>query len=152
MAFIFPFTELTYYFGAKFCLNADSLPLRALYFHQLLPLVKFYQNNVYLIFIVMIVVFLNAASGKLPLTKYTRFNIIQAILLDIICSCLGSIYTFLPIIVRESIFGAAFINFFYLGMVLLILYCCFMIIYYRYPKIPIISEAAKLQIQRGYIE
>jgi hypothetical protein len=30
------------------------------------------------------------------------------------------------------------------------IYACVLIIFYRYPSIPILSEAARLQVQRGY--
>ena len=98
----------------------------------------------------MIGIFIGCSRGSLPLTKYARFNVIQAILLNIICSCIGSIYTFLPVVLRESVIGAIIANFLYLGLVLLILYSSVLIFYGRYPKIPVISEAAKIQVQRSY--
>lgn len=150
LAFFFPFIELSYYFGAKVFLSTESLLLKMFYINNIQKLTTFYQNNVYLIFIVMIAIFIGCSRGSLPLTKYARFNIIQAILLNIICSCIGSIYTFLPIVMRESLIGAVLANFIYLGVILLIIYSSILIYFGRYPKIPIISEAAKLQVQRGY--
>ena len=97
----------------------------------------------------MIWVFISCSRGTFPLTKYARFNIIQAILLNIICSCLGVTFAFLPTVIRESIFGVVFANFLYLGLIILIAYSSLLILYGRYPKIPVISEAAKLQVQRG---
>ena len=150
LAFIFPFIELSFYFGAKVFLSTESLLLKVFYLNNIQKLTLFYQNNVYLIFIVMIAIFMGCARGSLPLTKFARFNIIQAILLNIICSCIGSIYTFLPIVLRESVIGLVLANFLYLGLVLLIVYSSILIFFGRYPKIPVISEAAKLQVQRGY--
>jgi len=150
LAFIFPFIELSYYFGAKVFLSTESLLLKIFYINNIQKLTAFYQDNVYVIFILMIAIFIGCSRGSLPLSKYARFNIIQAILLNIICSCLGSIYTFLPIVLRESFIGAVLANFFYLGLILLIVYSSILIFYGRYPKIPVISEAAKLQVQRGY--
>jgi len=150
MAFIFPFIELSYYFGAKVFLSTESILLKIFYINNIQKLTAFYQDNVYVIFILMIAIFIGCSRGSLPLSKYARFNIIQAILLNIICSCLGSIYTFLPIVLRESFIGVVLANFFYLGLVLLIIYSSILIFYGRYPKIPVISEAAKLQVQRGY--
>ena len=150
LAFIFPFIELSYYFGAKVFLSTDSLLLKICYLNNIQPLTNFYQNNVYIIFILMIGIFIGCSRGSLPLTKYARFNIIQAILLNIICSCIGSIYTFLPIVLRESVLGLVLANFLYLGLILLVAYSSLLIFYGRYPKIPVISEAAKLQVQRGY--
>jgi len=150
VAFIFPFIELSYYFGAKVFLSTESILLKIFYLNNIQKLTNFYQNNVYLIFILMIGIFIGCSRGSLPLSKYARFNIIQAILLNIICSCIGSIYTFLPVILRESIIGITIANFLYLGVILLIVYSSILIYFGRYPKIPVISEAAKLQVQRGY--
>ncbi len=150
VAFIFPFIELSYYFGAKVFLSTESLLLKMFYINHIQKLTNFYAENVYVIFILMIGIFIGCSRGSLPLTKYARFNIIQAILVNIICSCIGSIYTFLPIVLRESIIGITIANFLYLGLFLLIIYASVLIFYGRYPKIPVISEAAKLQVQRGY--
>jgi len=150
LAFIFPFIELSYYFGAKVFLSTESLLLKMFYINNIQKFTNFYAENVYVIFILMIGIFIGCSRGSLPLTKYARFNIIQAILVNIICSCIGSIYTFLPIVLRESIIGITLANFLYLGLLLLIIYASILIFYGRYPKIPIISEAAKLQVQRGY--
>jgi len=150
VTFIFPFIELSYYFGAKVFLNTESIFLKGFYINNIQKLTNFYADNVYVIFFLMISIFIGCSRGSLPLTKYARFNVIQAILLNIICSCIGSVYTFLPVILRESVIGAILANFLYLGLVLLILYSSVLIFYGRYPKIPVISEAAKIQVQRGY--
>jgi len=149
LAFIFPFVELSYYFGAKVFLSTDSLLLKSFYLNNIQKLTNFYAGNVYLIFIFMVGVFIACSRGTLPLSKYARFNIIQAILLNIICSCIGSTYTFFPIVLRESFIGVLFANFLYLGLIFLIAYSSLLIFYGRYPSIPVISEAAKMNVQRG---
>jgi len=149
MAFYFPFIEVSAYFGPKVFLSTDSIALRTFYAQNLLKLSDFYANNNLLIFIFMIWVFISCSRGTFPLTKWARFNVIQAILLNIICSCLGVTFAFLPTVIRESIFGVLFANFIYIGIVLLMAYSWLLIIYGKYPKIPIISEAAKLQVQQG---
>ena len=75
-------------------------------------------------------------------------NIIQAILLNIICSCVGACFAYMPIVIRDTI-GFLLTNSIFLG-ILLIVYSIILILYGRYPKIPVVSEAAKLQVQRGY--
>ena len=148
-AFIFPFVEVTSYFGPKVFLSTESINLRSLYLNHLAKLTSFYTANNLLIFIFMVWVFIVCSRGSLPLTKFVRFNIIQAVLLSIICSCCGVIFTFLPIILRESMFGVICANFLFLGIVLIIAYSSLLIAYGRFPKIPVISEAAKLQVQQG---
>ena len=96
----------------------------------------------------MVWVFIVCSKGSVPLTKFVRFNIIQAILLNIICSCSGVVFTFLPVVLRESMLGVVFANFLFLGITLLIAYSSLLIAYGRYPSIPILSEAAKLQVQQ----
>ena len=150
LSYIFPFIEISYYFGAKVFLSTDSLTLKYFYITKIAKLSSFYEANIYLIFILMIGIFLICSRGTVPLTKFVRFNIIQAILLNIICSCTGSVFSFFPVGLRESTLGILLANFLYLGTLLLMLYSSLLIAYGRYPKIPILSEAARLQVQRGY--
>ena len=147
-AFIFPFMEVVSYFGEKTFLSTESATLRSFYLNNLAKFSSFYSANHLLIYVFMIWVFIVSSRGSIPLTKFARFNIIQAILLDIICSCLGVIFIFLPIFLRESVFGIIFAKFLFLGTILLIGYCSLLIAYGRFSRIPILSEGAKLQIQR----
>jgi hypothetical protein len=152
IAFIFPFTEISYYFGAKVFLSTENLTLKLFYLNNITKLTSFYEANVYLVFTLMVGIFIVCSRGTIQLTKFVRFNIIQAILLNIICSCIGSIYAFLPIVLRESTFGILLANFLYMGITLIMAYSAFLICFGRYPKIPILSDAAKLQVQRGYLD
>ena len=147
-AFIFPLVEVLSYFGPKVFLSTESVALRGFYANYIEKVSRFYTENNLLIFIFMVWVFIVCARRSVPLTQFVRFNVIQAILLNIICSCSGVIFTFLPIVLRESMLGAVFANFLFLGMILLIGYSSLLIAYGRYPKIPVISEAAKLQVQQ----
>jgi uncharacterized membrane protein len=151
-AVIFPFIEISYYFGAKVFLSTDTLALKIFYFNYIAKLSSFYEANIYLIFILMVGIFITCSRGTLPLTKFVRFNIIQAILLNIICSCIGSCFAYAPIILRESAIGILLANSLFLGMIIIMLYSSLLIAYGRYPKIPILSEAARLQVQRGYLD
>ena len=152
IAYVFPFVEISSYFGAKVFLSAESLPLQYFYRNFILNLVTVYQNNAYLSFALMIGIFFICSKGSLPLTKFVRFNVIQAILINIICSCIGSIFAYTPIVLRESVLGIVLANFLYLGILYMIGYSVLLISYGRYPKIPVISEAARLQVQRGYLD
>ena len=149
VAFIFPFVEISSYFGPKVFLSTESTILKSFYVNYILKLSTFYAENTYVVFIFMVWVFITCSRGSAPLTKFVRFNVIQAILLNIICSCIGVVFTFLPVVLRESMIGVIFANFLYLGIVLLIAYSSLLIAYGRYPRIPVLSEAAKLQVQQG---
>lgn len=152
LAFIFPFTEISYFFGAKVFLSTESIPLKLFYLNHIAKLSSFYEANVYLVFAIMLGIFIVCSRGTIRLTKFVRFNVIQAILLNIVCQCIGSIYGFLPIILRESTLGVLLANFFYFGTIIIMAYSSFLIFCGRYPKIPILTEAAKLQVQRGYLD
>ena len=88
IAYIFPFVEISSYFGAKVFLSTDSLNLKIFYVNHIAKLSAFYEANIYLVFIAMVAIFLVCSRGSVPLTKYVRFNVIQAILLNIVCSCI----------------------------------------------------------------
>ena len=151
IAFIFPFIEVATYFGPKVFLNTDSVPLRMFYSTHIEKLSRFYTDNNLLIFLFMVWLFIvcvrGSQSGNFPLTKYVRYNVIQAILLNIVCSCSGVIFTYLPIVLRETMVGLVFANYFFVGIVLTILYSSLLIAYGRFPKIPVLSDAAKLSMQ-----
>jgi len=153
LAFYFPFVEIACYFGPKVFLGTESLVMRTFYAQYIIPLSKFYIDNNLLVFIVMIWLFTGCARGKLltfRVSKFFRFNIIQAVLLNIIGTCIGVTFQYLPVVFRESLFATAFSNFLFLGMLVLFFYSSLNIAYGRYPVIPVISDAAKLNVQRGY--
>jgi uncharacterized membrane protein len=150
IAFIFPFVEVTTYFGPKVFLGTESVSLQSFYLNYLIKISTFYTANNLAIFIFMIWVFIICSRGSVPLTKFVRFNVIQAILLNIICSCFGVVFTFLPIVLRESILGVIISNLLFFSIVLLIGYSSLLIAYGRLPVIPIVSEAAKIQVQRDF--
>jgi hypothetical protein len=146
----FPFIEANTYFAQKFYLNTSSLLIRKFYALNIVKWSNFYTDNNLLIFIFMIWVFIQCSRGTFPFTLYGRFVIIQAILLYIAVSCCGIIYAFLPPIFRESLPGSAIAISFYAGTIFTLLYSIILIIYGKYPNIPVISEGAQLQVQGRY--
>ena len=79
IAFIFPFVEISAYFGPKVFLSTDSPVLKTLYVNYILKLSSFYAENTYVVFILMVWIFITCSRGSAPLTKFVRFNVIQAI-------------------------------------------------------------------------
>ena len=150
-AFIFPLLEVISYFGHKVFLSPENDALRFFYLNHLTKITSFYTENNLLIFIFMIWVFIVCSKGSLPLTRFLRFNVIQAILLNVICSCVGASYIYFPVSIRETIFGNLIANCMFFGPVIISLYSILLISFGRYPKIPVLSDAAKLQVQRGYL-
>lgn len=152
LAYIFPFIEISYYFGAKVFLSVESTTLQYLYTNYISRVSGFYEANSYFVFIVMVGIFMVCSRGTVKLTRFVRFNIIQAILINVLCSCIGSIFTLLPLWLRESVLGLMLATGFYLGVMILIIYASLLIFYGLYPSIPVVSEAARLQVFRGYLE
>ena len=150
LAYIFPFVEISSCFAVKVFLNADSKALKFFYVNYVAKLTNFYIENVYLVFALMIGIFIICSRGTIPVTKFVRFNIIQAILLNIICSCISAVFPLIPIALRESVIGLLLANSLYLGIIILMLHSSLLISFGRYPRIPVLSEAARLQVQRGY--
>ena len=152
LSYSFAFIEISACFGIKVFLNSDTKFLKLIYINYIAKLTAFYMENIYLSFALMLGIFIVCSRGTIPATKYVRFNIIQAILLDIICSCISALYPLLPVSLRESLIGLLLANSLYLGVIVLIFYATILISFGRYPIIPVVSEAAQLQVQRGYSE
>jgi len=146
--YIFPFLEITVYFATQVCYSANDMGFKVIYTNLLHPLILFYDKNVYLVFIAMVSIFLLCSRNSLPLTKFLRFNVLQAILLDIICACMGQVYMTSPILFKTSTFGIMFANFTYFGTLSWIIYSILIISLGRFPVLPIISRAANIHLQR----
>ena len=98
----------------------------------------------------MVGIFIVCSKGSFRLTKFVRFNIIQAILLAIVSQAINQLYYLAPLFVRETILGTFISNACYGGITLAILYCMFIIFLFGdYPRLPIVTDAAKIQVQRG---
>ena len=80
LAYIFPFIEICYWFGAKVFLSTESVALQMFYLNNIAKLSKFYEANIYLIFIFMVSILNVSTRVTVTLTKYDRFNVHQAIL------------------------------------------------------------------------
>jgi len=150
MGLIFPFLEVHVVLGPKVLCNTNNAAVNTFFRNNLVgPIAELYSSQVndIISFIVMVMIFDVCVKKTIPLTLFSRFNIIQGILLDIICSFLGIAYSQLTYLVRESTFGELLANVGYFSIVGFIVYAIFMISFGRYPKIPIISEGARLNVQ-----
>jgi hypothetical protein len=146
--YIFPFLQVTVYFAARVCYSSNDIGFKVTYANFLHPLILFYNQNVYMISIAMVGIFLLCSRNSLPMTKFLRFNVLQAILLDIICSCVGQIYMACSVTFKLSTFGVMFANFVYVGTLSWIAYSIVIISLGRFPVLPFISRAANIHLQR----
>jgi hypothetical protein len=149
VGYIFPFMDVTVYYSNQVCYRSNDIGLKLMYVRHFYPMLVIYEKYVYIIFGLMIGIFLVCSRNKLPyLTEFVRFNIMQAILLDIVCSCIGQIYAACPTIFKFSIFGTLFANAAFIGTIFYIIYCIAIILLGRLPVVPIVSEAAKIHLKR----
>nr|YP_009739002.1 Ycf60 [Palmaria decipiens]QIC19441.1 Ycf60 [Palmaria decipiens] len=125
-------------------------PLRImrLYKKTLLPFVSFYIKHPALAFITFFALYYLFVRSKspLPYRPFIRFNVLQSILLFLINSLLGAIFRALPIEFRTSFFGLMVCNTLFWFAVSTIIYPVIKSIEGKYAKIPIISQAVRIQI------
>jgi len=147
--FIFPVVELCASLAGKVLLATGSPGMRRLHSKYLARLGMFYLQNVYACFAVMIFVFLTCSRGRRGLSKFVRFNVIQAVLMSIVIQCFSVCWPVVPFTIRESFVGQTIVSSFFWGALITIFYSIVLIFLGRYPKIPVVSEAARLQVMRG---
>ena len=151
VGFIFPFCQANAYFGQQVLCTTENARFNIFFkTHLITPLTVFYSSqwNYLIIFAFMVALFDICVRKRLPLTLFTRFNIIQSILLEIISTLLAQAYGQTSYLFRVSTFGEMYCNGAYFGTMVAILYCVLMILNGRYARIPVISEGARLNIQR----
>jgi hypothetical protein len=82
---------------------------------------------------------------KLRLTKFLRINVVQGVLVEVFITAIGQVFVMCPPFIRNSLIGTFISNGCFFGIVLLVLYSTFLILIGRYPRIPIVTESARLQ-------
>tara|TARA_B100000683_G_scaffold241560_1_gene249649 strand:+ start:14690 stop:15202 length:513 start_codon:yes stop_codon:yes gene_type:complete len=151
IGFVFPFCQANAFFGQQVLCTTENATFNTFFkTHLVNPLMVFYSSpwNYLIIFVFMIALFDICVRKRLPLNLFTRFNIIQAILLEVLCTFLAQAYGQTSFVFKTSAIGELFCNAAYFGIMAAILYCVLMILNGRYARIPVISEGARLNIQR----
>nr|YP_009298001.1 hypothetical protein Plocam_103 [Plocamium cartilagineum]AOM67939.1 hypothetical protein Plocam_103 [Plocamium cartilagineum] len=122
--------------------------LMSVYKKTLMPLVIFYVTHPALAFIVFFVLYYLFVRAKSPIPDrpFIRFNVLQSILLFLINSLLGAIFRALPIEFRMSLYGLMLCNTLFWFVLSTIIYSVFKSIEGKYAKIPVISQAVRIQI------
>nr|YP_009399851.1 hypothetical protein [Tolypiocladia glomerulata]ARW69670.1 hypothetical protein [Tolypiocladia glomerulata] len=122
--------------------------LMNLYKKTFMPLVIFYVTHPALAFVTFFVLYYFFVRPKSPLPSrpFIRFNVLQAILLFLINSLLGSAFRALPIEFRVSLYGLILCNTLFWFVLSTITYAFFKSLEGKYANIPVISQAVKIQI------
>nr|YP_009392189.1 hypothetical protein [Osmundaria fimbriata]ARW60751.1 hypothetical protein [Osmundaria fimbriata] len=122
--------------------------LMSLYKKTFMPLVIFYVTHPALAFIIFFVLYYLFVRTKSPIPNrpFIRFNVLQSILLFLINSLLGAAFRALPIEFRMSLYGLILCNTLFWFVLSTIIYSVLKSIEGKYAKIPVISQAVKIQI------
>lgn len=145
-SYIFALVDLLTAFSYDVILGSDSWALKFFYDGYVIKLIQLYIDNYYKSFIVLIFFFINASSGKLGGSKFARFNVIQALLLNVITGLMSAMFVSFPLPPKASL---AVSKFLLLGTMNLIIYSCLSIIFGQYPRVPFLSSNAWLHVQRS---
>nr|YP_009399644.1 hypothetical protein [Digenea simplex]ARW69463.1 hypothetical protein [Digenea simplex] len=122
--------------------------LMSMYKKTFMPLVIFYVTHPELAFIIFFVLYYLFVRAKSPIPSrpFIRFNVLQAILLFLINSLLGSAFRALPMEFKVSLYGLILCNTLFWFVLLTILYSVIKSLLGSYARIPVISQAVKIQI------
>nr|AYR06547.1 hypothetical protein [Rhodogorgon sp.] len=122
--------------------------IMTLYRKTLMPLVLFYVTHPALAFVIFFVLYYLFVRAKSPMPDrpFIRFNVLQSILLFFINSLLGATFRALPIEFRVSLYGLMLCNTLFWFVLSTIFYSVVKAIEGRYAKIPVISQAVRIQI------
>nr|YP_009397981.1 hypothetical protein [Gredgaria maugeana]ARW67167.1 hypothetical protein [Gredgaria maugeana] len=122
--------------------------LMSIYKKTFMPLVIFYVTHPALAFIIFFVLYYLFVRSKSPIPNrpFVRFNVLQAILLFLINSLLGSAFRALPIEFRVSLYGLILCNTLFWFVLSTITYAVAKSIEGNYARIPVISQAVRIQI------
>lgn len=122
--------------------------LMSFYKKTFMPLVVFYVTHPELAFIVFFILYYLFVRTKSPIPDrpFIRFNVLQAMLLFLINSLLGATFRALPIEFRMSLYGLMLCNTLFWFVLSTIIYAVIKSIEGRYAKIPVISQAVRIQI------
>nr|YP_009397163.1 hypothetical protein [Thuretia quercifolia]ARW66349.1 hypothetical protein [Thuretia quercifolia] len=122
--------------------------LMSLYKKTLMPFVIFYVTHPALAFIVFFILYslFVRNKGPMPNRPFIRFNVLQSILLFLINSLLGVTFRALPIEFRVSLYGLMLCNTLFWFVLSTIIYSIIKCIQGKYAKIPVISQAVRMQI------
>ena len=120
----------------------------SIYKKTLMPLVLYYVTHPILAFVAFFVLYYLFVRPKSPIPNrpFIRFNVFQAILLFLINSLLGATFRALPIEFRTSLYGLMLCNTLFWFVLSTIVYSIFKAIEGKYAKIPVISQAVRIQI------
>lgn len=146
-----PLLEGLQNFG-QYVLPEYPFGIMSMYRKTLMPLVIFYVTHPALALVTFFILYYLFVRTKSPIPDrpFIRFNVLQSILLFLINSLLGATYRALPIEFRASLYGTMICNTLFWFALLTVAYSIIKSIEGKYAKIPVISQAVRMQIDNPY--
>nr|YP_009402815.1 hypothetical protein [Compsopogon caeruleus]ARX96164.1 hypothetical protein [Compsopogon caeruleus] len=148
LPYFLPFLEGVENFGLKVL---SDYPFHFLKFYKktIAPFVVFYVENRSVNLITFLTLYFLIVNSKSPLavSQFLRFNTLQALLIFLLTTLIGSMFRSLPMEFRVSLYGLIICNSFLWLITGIILYAITKCFEGKYSRIPVISEAVKIQIE-----
>jgi hypothetical protein len=149
MVAIFPFLELCMTFSTQL-VKEDYGTFHIFYITYIYPLVMSYHNYNFIWFGIMLGIFQVAIESRIDVPHFVRYNFIQYATLSVAFTLSSLIYNYTWLSsIENTILGIFIVRTWFLFGAGVILYCFIMVIFGKYPTIPIISEATVFNIQRS---
>lgn len=109
----------------------------------------FLRENGWLNFLIFTVIIVLTQSRQLNLSYFTRYNMLQALIILFISSLIDTCgYLFPLLILAEGSIGYPIFNGCCFACMLLIIYCTIYALIGKIPYIPLLSESLRLQVWR----
>nr|YP_010337472.1 hypothetical protein MW436_pgp002 [Pulvinaster venetus]UNJ17057.1 hypothetical protein [Pulvinaster venetus] len=148
LPYFLPFLEGVESFGLK-VLSDYPFHLLKFYKNTISPFMIFYVENRNVNLVTFLTLYFLIVNSKSPLSvsQFLRFNTLQALLIFLLTGILGSIFRTLPMEFRVSLYGSMICNSLLWFSIGTITYAAAKCILGQYSKIPVISEAVRIQIE-----
>jgi hypothetical protein len=143
IVYSFPFLELYLFFNPfmrSYRISPAWLESAAIVFRQ----------NPWVSYGLFAIIIYATTSKSLKLNYYSRYNLVQALILMFLSSVLDTMDYLFPYVVRgQGSITAPFFFFLCFSLLVLISYCAIYAIIGKIPNIPLITTAVKIQIEDG---
>lgn len=145
--YFLPFIETCNNFGILFI--TDFFIIRVLYEHTLMPILVPYNEFPiigFFIFLLSYLIFVKEIFG-MRFKRFLRFNVAQSLLIYLINTVISTIFASLPSFIMDNILGELLDDIMILSNYIIIGYSIYKAFSGQYSRIPLISEAARIQAQ-----
>jgi uncharacterized membrane protein len=123
--------------------------MKGLYKRSLGDLVVFYRTYPIVGFMIFFMSYFLLVRGILQVRKKVRFHVSQALIIYLLTSIIGSLLNALPEMILMGWFGSTCLDILFILTMGSVIYASYQVWNGELTRLPLISEAAKLQVQDG---